>query len=81
MSTFVTAMRTSFLLGVSLTQWTQSAPLKGADQCPGYTASNVQKTKGGITADLTLTGAECNIYGKDIHDLKFEASYQTGKLL
>jgi len=67
-------------LGSALIQWTQSAPLKRADQCPGYTASNVQKTTGGITADLTLAGGECNIYGKDLHDLKFEASYQTGKL-
>lgn len=61
-------------------QWTQSAPLKRADDCPGYTASNVQKTDRGITADLTLAGAECNVYGTDLHDLKFEASYQTGEL-
>jgi alpha-glucosidase len=60
-------------------QWTQSAPLKRADDCPGYTASNVENTDGGITADLTLAGAACNVYGTDLHDLKFEASYQTGE--
>lgn len=80
MPAFVTALWTSLFLGSALMQWTQSAPLKIADRCPGYTASNVQKTTGGVTVDLTLAGAECNVYGKDLHDLKFEASYQTGKL-
>ncbi|KAJ4305859.1 hypothetical protein N0V90_001391 [Kalmusia sp. IMI 367209] len=77
----MTVLRTWLLLGSSLVQWTQSAPLRRADDCPGYTASNVQKSNGGITAVLTLGGAECNIYGTDLHDLKFEASYQTDSRL
>lgn len=77
----MTFLRTCLLLGSVLVHWTQSAPLRRADDCPGYTASNVQNTEGGITADLTLAGAECNVYGTDLHDLKFEASYQTGELV
>ncbi|KAL1593124.1 hypothetical protein SLS60_010731 [Paraconiothyrium brasiliense] len=76
-----TMLRNWLLLGSALLQWTQSAPLRRADDCPGYKASNVQKTDGGITADLALAGAECNVYGTDLHDLKFEASYQTDSRL
>ena len=76
-----TVFRTWLLLASALVKWTQSMPLRRADACPGFTASNVQKTDGGITADLTLAGAECNVYGTDLHDLKFEASYQTGELV
>lgn len=68
------------LLGSAFLSWTQPTSLGRAGDCPGYTASNVNETDGGITADLTLAGAECNIYGLDLHDLKFEASYQTGKI-
>jgi len=49
--------------------------------CPGYKASNVERTDGGLRADLTLAGPECNIYGKDLHDLKFVAEYQTDSRL
>jgi alpha-glucosidase len=47
-------------------------------KCPGYRASNVKTTDGGLTADLTLAGDACNAYGKDLHDLKFLVEYQTG---
>lgn len=47
--------------------------------CPGYKASNVQKTSSGLTADLTLAGAPCNAYGKDLQDLTLSVEYQTGK--
>ena len=75
----MSVFRTWLLLGTSLVQSTLSVPLKRADDCPGYKASNVEKTDGGITADLTLAGVGCNVYGNDLQDLKFEASYQTGK--
>ncbi|OAG09494.1 uncharacterized protein CC84DRAFT_1202211 [Paraphaeosphaeria sporulosa] len=77
----LTFLRTWLLLGSALVPWTQSAPVRRVDECPGYTASNVQNTDRGITADLTLAGAECNVYGTDLHDLKFEASYQTDSRL
>ncbi|KAI1140562.1 glycoside hydrolase family 31 protein [Hypoxylon sp. FL0543] len=45
--------------------------------CPGYSASNVVKTASGLTADLTLAGEACNVYGTDLKDLTLEVSYDT----
>ncbi|KAI0179275.1 glycoside hydrolase family 31 protein [Hypoxylon sp. FL1284] len=45
--------------------------------CPGYTASNVVTTASGLTADLTLAGDACNVYGTDLQDLTLEVSYET----
>lgn len=47
--------------------------------CPGYNASNVRVTPSGVTADLTLAGAACNVYGTDLPDLILQVTYQTGK--
>lgn len=47
--------------------------------CPGYRASNVEETDSGLTADLTLAGEACNIYGEDIENLKLVVEYQTGE--
>lgn len=49
------------------------------DQCPGYTASNVHVTATGVTADLTLAGAACNVYGTDLPNLILQVTYQTGE--
>ena len=46
--------------------------------CPGYTASNVKTDTNSVTADLTLAGTACNIYGDDITSLKLLVEYQTG---
>lgn len=46
--------------------------------CPGYALSNVQSQGSSITADLTLAGDGCNIYGNDLTDLKLQVEYQTG---
>jgi alpha-glucosidase len=50
------------------------------DNCPGYKVSHVQETQGTITADLTLAGSPCNVYGTDIENLKLIVEYQTGKM-
>ena len=47
--------------------------------CPGYTAANVQKTSSGLTADLTLAGEACNVYGTDLQDLTLTVEYQAGR--
>ncbi|KAI2638443.1 glycoside hydrolase family 31 protein [Xylaria nigripes] len=44
--------------------------------CPGYKASNVAVTSLGFTADLTLAGDPCNIYGTDIELLSLVVEYQ-----
>lgn len=49
------------------------------DSCPGYKVSHVQQTQGTITADLTLAGSPCNVYGSDIENLKLLVEYQTGE--
>ena len=46
--------------------------------CSGYTASNVQSSSTGLTADLALAGPACNSYGKDIENLKLTINYDTG---
>lgn len=44
--------------------------------CPGYTASNVQTTDSGLTANLDLAGTACNVYGNDIENLTLTIEYQ-----
>lgn len=44
--------------------------------CPGYKASNITKTANGITADLVLAGAACNLYGTDITALALVVDHQ-----
>jgi alpha-glucosidase len=64
-----------------LVLWAGAAHLATAQNvtdCPGYSASNVKSTDGGLTADLTLAGDACDAYGKDLYDLKFMMEYQTG---
>jgi hypothetical protein len=48
--------------------------------CPGYKASNVKTTGSSLTADLSLAGAACNVYGDDLKSLTLEVVYETGKL-
>ena len=50
------------------------------DSCPGYAASNVQQSSRGLTADLNLGGAACNVHGTDLTNLKLLVEYQTGML-
>jgi alpha-glucosidase len=52
-----------------------------AQDCPGYSASNVDKSDYGLTADLTLAGDACNLYGDDIKDLRLIVEYQTDSRL
>lgn len=49
--------------------------------CPGYTASNVKSSSTGLTADLTLAGPACNVYGTDVDSLSLLVEYQTNQRL
>lgn len=49
--------------------------------CPGYTASNVQNTTTGFTADLSLGGDACNVYGNEIEQLTLTVEYQASDRL
>jgi alpha-glucosidase len=44
--------------------------------CPGYKASNVKTLATGLTADLTLAGAACNVYGTDLKELTLTVTYE-----
>lgn len=52
--------------------------VSGQSDCPGYSASNVQVSDTGLTADLSLAGTACNIYGTDLVNLTLTVEYQTG---
>lgn len=47
------------------------------DVCPGYKASQLKETDGGISALLTLAGAPCNVYGNDVDVLNLKVEYQS----
>lgn len=47
-------------------------------ECPGYTATNIQQTNNGLTADLHLAGRACDVYGVDLPNLTLTVEYQTG---
>jgi alpha-glucosidase len=51
------------------------------DVCPGYTASNVLRTPYGLTADLSLAGSACNVYGTDVEALSLTVEYQSSDRL
>lgn len=53
---------------------------RDASTCPGYKASNVKSSGGNIvSADLTLAGAACNVYGTDLDNLVLQVEYETGR--
>jgi alpha-glucosidase len=45
--------------------------------CPGYKASGVSKSAHGLTAQLSLAGKACNVYGTDVDSLKLTVEYQS----
>jgi alpha-glucosidase len=49
--------------------------------CPGYTASNVQSSSNGFSADLELAGQPCNVFGTDVQSLKLSVEYQSSQRL
>lgn len=59
----------NFFAAVCLSLATAAAA-DNLEKCPGYKASNVKKTAYGLTADLHLAGPACNVYGKDLDNLK-----------
>jgi alpha-glucosidase len=48
------------------------------DACPGYTATNVEVRRDGLTADLVLGGKPCDVFGSDIQNLSLSVVYETG---
>lgn len=67
------------LLGAALASDLTKRQSGSLDNCPGYTATNVQDEGGRVTANLALAGTACNVYGDDLTDLRLEVEYQTGR--
>jgi alpha-glucosidase len=51
------------------------------DVCPGYKASSIVRTPYGLSADLSLAGPGCNVYGTDIDALSLTVEYQSSDRL
>ncbi|KAF9443144.1 glycoside hydrolase family 31 protein [Macrolepiota fuliginosa MF-IS2] len=49
------------------------------DACPGYRATNVKVSGGRLTADLTLAGQACNVFGQDLQALSLSVAYETNE--
>lgn len=54
------------------------ARAENSTSCPGYTATNIDVSDSGLTADLSLAGAACNAYSEDLQELKLVVEHQTG---
>jgi alpha-glucosidase len=57
----------------------RTSPSDPLASCPGYKASNIKTTGSSLTADLSLAGAACNVYGDDLKSLTLQVVYETGK--
>jgi alpha-glucosidase len=65
------------LFGVAAAVWVDPATL---DACPGYTATNIKSSGSTLTADLSLAGQPCNVFGTDIQELELQVTYETGTM-
>ena len=65
------------LLGAAVAVWVDPTTL---DACPGYKATNVNSSGSTLTADLSLAGQACNVFGTDVQKLKLEVMYETGRM-
>ncbi|KAF2098633.1 putative sucrase-isomaltase [Rhizodiscina lignyota] len=70
------------ILIIFLTVTLASLAVSGSiDSCPGYVAGITGKSATSLTANLTLAGDACNVYGDDIRDLQLLVEYQSGNRL
>lgn len=79
-----TAFRSVFTIPASADQGADLIPniqdpqaIDAQDICPGYKASQLEKTDSGISAVLTLAGKPCNVYGNDVDVLNLKVEYQS----
>lgn len=79
-----TSFRSVFTIPASADQGADLVPniqdpeaVNAQDVCPGYKASQLQETDGGISAILTLAGTPCNVYGNDVDVLNLRVEYQS----
>jgi alpha-glucosidase len=79
-----TAFRSVFTIPASADEGADLIPniqdpqaIDAQDVCPGYKASQLQKTDSGISAVLTLAGNPCNVYGNDVDVLDLKVEYQS----
>lgn len=49
------------------------------DACPGYKATHVVTNGPALSAELTLAGEACNVYGPDVEKLTLDVTYETSE--
>ncbi|KAI0364938.1 hypothetical protein BV20DRAFT_1039183 [Pilatotrama ljubarskyi] len=52
-------------------------PSMNVSLCPGYTVAPQEETRRGLVIQLTLAGAACQAFGRDIDNLTVEVGYET----
>ncbi|KAH8695574.1 putative lysosomal alpha-glucosidase [Talaromyces proteolyticus] len=68
--------QTYFFLGLVV-----AVSAASVDSCPGYTVGEIVQSRSSLTADLSLAGDACNVYGSDVSNLKLLVEYQTDSRL
>ncbi|KAF8528914.1 glycoside hydrolase family 31 protein [Hysterangium stoloniferum] len=54
----------------------QQVNASSIDSCPGYAAINIRTTRSSLTADLSLAGTPCNVFGQDVETLALSVVYE-----
>ncbi|MBE3109428.1 MAG: hypothetical protein IMZ46_02780 [Acidobacteria bacterium] len=54
---------------------------KDLSACPGYKVTEQHETESGFTAQLSLAGQACDVYGIDLPELRLEVEHQTADRL
>jgi alpha-glucosidase len=54
---------------------------KVLDACSGYSATNVKSAGATLTADLTLNGNGCGVFGADVKKLALQVIYETSEFV
>jgi hypothetical protein len=66
-----------YALSGNVRRRTNNATEADLDMCPGYDATDVKTTSYSLTAELTLAGLPCNVYGPDLTSLILTVTYET----
>lgn len=64
---------------VALSTFGANVDPKVLDACSGYKATNVKTSGASLTADLTLNGKGCAVFGPDVQKLSLKVVYETSK--
>lgn len=78
MKVFLWALLLTSTLASGSTLTARNVSSTALSTCPGYKASNIRTSDTGLTANLTLAGPACNVFGTDLTSLSLTVTYQSG---